>query len=66
MADRKSDKQKRASGPSGKNQLCDVKLRAEEDEIDDWTRAAEVSGMDRNSFLRLAANERAARILRKD
>lgn len=63
---KKTDKPKHSSGPSGKNQLHDVKLRAEEDEIEDWNRAAQASSMDRNSFLRLAANERAARILRKD
>ena len=54
---------KRPSGPGGKNQLTEVKLRAEDDEIDAWTRAAEKSGVDRNSFIRQAANDLAEDVL---
>lgn len=66
MAARKDPKPKRTSGPSGpsgKHVKSEVKLRADEDEIEIWTRAAEAGDMDRNSFLRRAANELAKRIL---
>lgn len=51
------ERPKRRGGPSGQNQLSEVKLRAEDDEIDRWTEAASKLGIDRNSFLRRAANE---------
>lgn len=45
------------SGKSGKNQLTEVKLRAEDDEIELWEVAASRAGIDRNTFLRAAANQ---------
>jgi hypothetical protein len=54
----------RTSGPSGKNPLTEVKLRGEKRETDRWTEAAAALGVDRNTFLRRAANELTERVLR--
>lgn len=57
---------KRRGGASGKNLLTEVKLRAEDDEIELWDVAAERSGVDRNKFIRLAANQLAESLMLAD
>ncbi len=47
------------SGASGKNLLTEVKLRAEDDEIEAWDDAARKLGVTRTAFLRTAANSLA-------
>lgn len=62
----KAPAQKRRGGPSGVNTLTEVKLRADDEEIEIWKTAAKRLGVNRNTFLRRAANQLSDEVLACD